>query len=55
MLTLPGVVAAVGPHPEATDDWFTDSGLPVPRPLGLDLAEDLVRRLLDCPTGASAR
>ena len=42
-------------HPEATDDWFTDSGLPVPRPLGLDLAEDLVRRLLDCPTGASAR
>lgn len=49
-----GVIAAVGPHPEATDDWFTDSGLPVPRPLGIDLAEDLLRRLLDCPTGANA-
>lgn len=41
-----GVVAAVGPHPEAGSDWFTDVGLPVPEPLGLDLAADLVRRAL---------
>ncbi|KAE8765814.1 BPL-N domain-containing protein [Georgenia thermotolerans] len=37
-----GVVGVVGPHPEATPDWFTDAGLPVPPPatdLGLDLLE----------------
>lgn len=35
-----GRVGVVGPHPEATDDWFTEVGLPVHRAhdLGLDLA-----------------
>ncbi|MFJ6215196.1 BPL-N domain-containing protein [Streptomyces sp. NPDC092296] len=35
-----GLVGVVGPHPEATDDWYTDTGLPVQhtRDLGLDLA-----------------
>lgn len=41
-----GVVAAVGPHPEAGVDWFSDAGLDVPDPLGLDLAADLVDRVL---------
>ncbi|MEV4297613.1 BPL-N domain-containing protein [Microbispora rosea] len=35
-----GQVAVVGPHPEATDDWFTDAGLPVRH--AQDLALDLV-------------
>lgn len=43
-----GGVAVVGPHPEATSDWFTDVGLPVPEPLALDLAVDLVHRLRRC-------
>ncbi|MBX6382332.1 MAG: hypothetical protein IRZ07_05050 [Microbispora sp.] len=36
-----GRVAVVGPHPEATDDWFIDAGLPVRRAqdLGLDLVD----------------
>ncbi|GGO00969.1 hypothetical protein GCM10010116_01630 [Microbispora rosea subsp. aerata] len=36
-----GRVAVVGPHPEATDDWFTDARLPVrqARDLGLDLVD----------------
>jgi hypothetical protein len=42
-----GVVGVVGPHPEATPDWFTDAGLPVPEPpatdLGLDLVETVMR------------
>ncbi|QHC25829.1 BPL-N domain-containing protein [Streptomyces sp. GS7] len=35
-----GRVGVVGPHPEATDDWYLDEGLPVveARDLGLDLA-----------------
>lgn len=37
-----GVVGLVGPHPEATSDWFRDVGLRVPRTTGADLAEDLV-------------
>lgn len=41
-----GVVGVVGPHPEATPDWFTDEGLPVPRPLALDLGLDLVDRVM---------
>ncbi|MFE2940827.1 hypothetical protein ACFXKG_17465 [Streptomyces sp. NPDC059255] len=34
-----GRVGVVGPHPEATDDWFTDVGLPVlhTRDMGVDL------------------
>lgn len=41
-----GKVAVVGPHPEATDDWFQDAGLRPPRPAGLDLAGDLLAELL---------
>jgi glutamine amidotransferase-like uncharacterized protein len=39
-----GRVGVVGPHPEATSDWFTDAGL---RPVDArDLARDLVDRTL---------
>lgn len=41
-----GMVGVVGPHPEATPDWFLDVGLPVPRPLGLDLGLDLIDRVM---------
>jgi len=41
-----GRVAAVGPHPEATDDWFLDEGLEPVRPLTHDLGLDLLRRLM---------
>lgn len=41
-----GTVGVVGPHPEATPDWFTDVHLPVPRPLGLDLGLDLVDQVM---------
>lgn len=41
-----GAVGVVGPHPEATPDWFTDAGLPVPRPLGLDLGLDLIDQVM---------
>ncbi|ETK30602.1 BPL-N domain-containing protein [Microbispora sp. ATCC PTA-5024] len=36
-----GRVAVVGPHPEATDDWFADAHLPVQHThdLGLDLVD----------------
>jgi glutamine amidotransferase-like uncharacterized protein len=37
-----GRVGVVGPHPEATDDWFTDAGLTTPERLGTDLGLDLV-------------
>ena len=35
-------MGVVGPHPEATDDWFTDAGLEPPDRLGADLGQDLV-------------
>ncbi|MFE4961070.1 BPL-N domain-containing protein [Streptomyces sp. NPDC056653] len=40
-----GRVAVTGPHPEATDDWYTDHGLPVhhTRDLGLDLVEAVMQ------------
>lgn len=41
-----GVVGVVGPHPEATPDWFTDARLPVPNPLALDLGLDLIDRVM---------
>ncbi|HSK55178.1 MAG TPA: BPL-N domain-containing protein [Jiangellales bacterium] len=41
-----GAVGVVGPHPEATPDWFVDGGLPVPEPLALDLGLDLVDRMM---------
>jgi glutamine amidotransferase-like uncharacterized protein len=41
-----GTVGVVGPHPEATLDWFVDEGLRAPEPLPLDLGLDLVDRVL---------
>ncbi|OMQ14916.1 hypothetical protein A7K94_0213145 [Modestobacter sp. VKM Ac-2676] len=41
-----GAVGVVGPHPEATPDWFTDCGLPVPADLGADLTQDLLDRVM---------
>jgi len=40
-----GRVGVVGPHPEATQDWYTDAGLLVDR-LGLDLGLDLVNAVM---------
>ncbi|MEU6367013.1 hypothetical protein ABZ876_15090 [Streptomyces sp. NPDC046931] len=39
-----GRVGVTGPHPEATDDWFSDYGLPLQH--NLDLARDLVESTL---------
>jgi glutamine amidotransferase-like uncharacterized protein len=44
-LTAPfgsGVVGVVGPHPEATHDWYDDAGLVAPDGLAADLGHDLV-------------
>jgi glutamine amidotransferase-like uncharacterized protein len=41
-----GRVGVVGPHPEASPDWFTDAGLPAPQPLGVDLGLDLVNAVM---------
>jgi glutamine amidotransferase-like uncharacterized protein len=41
-----GAVGVVGPHPEATADWYTDSGLPVPAGLTADLIQDLLDRTI---------
>jgi hypothetical protein len=40
-----GRVGVVGPHPEATDTWYTDAGLPVHRTgdLAADLAAEVMR------------
>ncbi|MBV9229999.1 MAG: hypothetical protein JOZ18_11850 [Chloroflexi bacterium] len=37
-----GKVGVVGPHPEATDEWYIAHHLAVPASLNLDLAYDLV-------------
>ncbi|MCU1680675.1 MAG: hypothetical protein JWQ81_1414 [Amycolatopsis sp.] len=42
-----GRVGVVGPHPEATADWFSDVGLAVPGTLGLDLGLDLVDAVMN--------
>lgn len=39
-----GRVAVVGPHPEATPDWFMDSGLP--NEPALDLGQDLIETVM---------
>lgn len=39
-----GRVAVVGPHPEATPDWFADSGLP--NEPALDLGQDLIETVM---------
>jgi glutamine amidotransferase-like uncharacterized protein len=41
-----GRVGVVGPHPEASSDWFADAGLRTPRRLGLDLGLDLVNTVM---------
>ncbi len=47
-----GRVGVVGPHPEATPDWFVDAGLPYPhgndrqQACGRDLAHDLVNAVM---------
>lgn len=41
-----GRVAVSGTHPEATDDWFRDDGLPPPAIPTADLAHDLIRRAM---------
>ncbi len=42
-----GAVGVVGPHPEATPDWFGDAGMrplePAAADLGLDLLDELMR------------
>jgi glutamine amidotransferase-like uncharacterized protein len=45
-----GRVGVVGPHPEATDDWYADAALVVDR-LGADLGHDLV----DAVMGSGSR
>jgi glutamine amidotransferase-like uncharacterized protein len=41
-----GRVGVVGPHPEATRDWYTDAGLPVSGRLGADLGLDLINEVM---------
>jgi glutamine amidotransferase-like uncharacterized protein len=41
-----GVVGVVGPHPEATSDWYQDTGLVDPDRLDTDLGHDLVDAVL---------
>lgn len=41
-----GAVGAVGPHPEASPDWFTDSGLRPPARRALDLGLQLLDRVM---------
>lgn len=42
-----GRVGVVGVHPEATADWFEDSGLPLPGRPTTDLGLDVVHTLVD--------
>ncbi len=41
-----GKVGGVGPHPEATADWFVDAGLRIGDGLGEDLGQDLVEAVM---------
>jgi len=41
-----GRVGVVGPHPEATPDWYADAGLAVPRTTAADLGHDLLDEVL---------
>jgi glutamine amidotransferase-like uncharacterized protein len=44
-----GFVGLLGPHPEATPDWFEEDHVEPPEKLSLDLAKAFVKRLLDEP------
>jgi hypothetical protein len=41
-----GAVGVVGPHPEATADWFSDVGLTVPGDVRADLTQGLIDRVM---------
>jgi glutamine amidotransferase-like uncharacterized protein len=41
-----GRVGVVGPHPEATADWYSDAGLEAPRPPAFDLGHDLIDEVM---------
>jgi glutamine amidotransferase-like uncharacterized protein len=41
-----GRVGVVGPHPEATGDWYRDSGLPDPDPHHAELGHNLIDTLM---------
>lgn len=42
-----GRVGVVGPHPEATSDWYADAGLTATGHLGADLGLDLVDAVME--------
>ena len=46
-----GAVGVVGPHPEASPDWYRDSGLSVPADLQADLTQDLIDQVLHLGRG----
>lgn len=48
-----GAVGVVGPHPEATPDWFADAGLTQPSPDSVDLATDLIHRTMAAVSGSA--
>ena len=48
-LTAPfgaGCVGVVGPHPEATSDWYRDAGLRTPHDQPADLGHDLIDQVM---------
>ncbi|WP_432533451.1 BPL-N domain-containing protein [Kineococcus arenarius] len=48
-----GRVAVVGPHPEATPDWYSHAGLVNPDGVRADLGADLLDALLTAAPGAA--
>jgi glutamine amidotransferase-like uncharacterized protein len=42
-----GKTGVIGPHLEATDDWFIEDHLPVPERSGVPLLKDFIRELVD--------
>jgi len=41
-----GAVGVVGPHPEASADWYAAYGLPLPDDVRADLTQDLIDRVM---------
>jgi glutamine amidotransferase-like uncharacterized protein len=41
-----GMVGVTGPHPEATDEWYSVHHLPIPKSLNLDLGYDLINTVM---------
>ncbi|MHA6616939.1 BPL-N domain-containing protein [Pseudonocardia sp. DLS-67] len=50
-----GRVGVVGPHPEATPDWYGDLGLADPDPRHAELGHNLVDALMGGPAATAAR